>query len=143
MVAAVTFVVGSRANAEDAVQDALRRGWERSEAGEGFDSPTAWIAVVAMNLARSGERRKMAERRAFERMVLPQPKVLSDDTIEVASAVRKLPTRQRQVLVLHYWLDLPVQEIAQRLRISEGTVKNALFRGRRTLGKSLKEEVER
>ena len=94
-----------------------------------------------MNLARSGERRKMAERHAFERMVLPLP-MLSDDTIEVASAVRKLPTRQRQVLVLHYWLDLPVQEIARRLRISEGTVKNALFRGRRTLGKALKEEVE-
>jgi DNA-directed RNA polymerase specialized sigma24 family protein len=62
-VAAVALVTGSRPAAEDAVQEALVRAWERTRKGEAIDSLGAWVATVALNVSRSGVRRKMAERR--------------------------------------------------------------------------------
>jgi RNA polymerase sigma-70 factor (ECF subfamily) len=142
VVAAVTLVCGSRASAEDAVQEALRRAWERGQAGELIEAPTAWVAVVAMNLAKSGLRRKAAERRALDRLVVRPAPGLSEDTLEVMAAVRKLPKREREAIVLHYWLDMSVEEIGTRLDVTAGAVKNSLFRARRSLNKALTEEVE-
>jgi RNA polymerase sigma-70 factor (ECF subfamily) len=68
LVAAVTLGCGSWAVAEDAVQEALSRAWERSERGERIDSLVAWVTRVALNLSRSWLRRVRAERQARERM---------------------------------------------------------------------------
>ena len=68
LVAAVTLVCDSRAAAEDAVQEALARAWER---GEQIDSLPAWVTTVSLNLARSGVRRVIAERRARRRLDAP------------------------------------------------------------------------
>lgn len=141
VVAAVTLVCADAANAEDAVQEALKRAWERGRSGETIDSPTSWIAVVAMNLARSGLRRRLAERRAMDRLVLPSMQEPSDDTIEVARAVQGLPLRERQAVVLHYYMGMKIEEIATALAITDGAVKNALFRGRRSLAKMIDDEV--
>ena len=67
LVAGVAMVAGSRPAAEDAVQEALARAWERSERGEEIESLTAWVTAVSLNLARSRLRRVVAERRARER----------------------------------------------------------------------------
>lgn len=142
VVAGVTLACGSRTSAEDAVQEALRRAWERGQAGEVLDSPTAWIAVVAMNLAKSGLRRTFAERRAVDRLAPWAGSDLSEDTVDVMAAVGKLPHRERQAIVLHYWLDMPIEEIGKQLGVTSGAVKNSLFRARRSLTKSLAEEVE-
>ena len=50
--AAVSLACGSRAAAEDAVQEALARAWERSERGEHIESLRAWVMKVAINLVR-------------------------------------------------------------------------------------------
>ncbi|HET7928766.1 MAG TPA: sigma factor, partial [Actinomycetota bacterium] len=71
LVAAVALTSGSRPAAEDAVQEALLRAWERSEKGEEIDSLEGWVTAVALNLARSGLRRIRAERRARARMHAP------------------------------------------------------------------------
>jgi RNA polymerase sigma-70 factor (ECF subfamily) len=68
IVGAVALVAGSRAAAEDAVQEALARAWERAERGERIDSLPAWVTRVAVNLSRSGFRRLRAELRARERL---------------------------------------------------------------------------
>src|SRR5439155_8336267 len=65
VVAAISLACGSRAAAEDAVQEALARAWER---GEHIETLRAWVMKVAINLVRSGFRRMLAERRARERM---------------------------------------------------------------------------
>jgi DNA-directed RNA polymerase specialized sigma24 family protein len=64
LVAAVALVCSSRPAAEDAVQEALLRAWERSEKGDEIDYLNAWVTTVALNLARSSLRRGIAERRA-------------------------------------------------------------------------------
>jgi DNA-directed RNA polymerase specialized sigma24 family protein len=55
IVAVVTLVCGSQAAAEDAVQEALVRAWERKQ---GLDNPEAWITTVALNLARCSTQRR-------------------------------------------------------------------------------------
>src|SRR5438876_4446338 len=68
LVGAVALVSGSKAAAEDAVQEALARAWERSSRGQSIENLAAWVTTVSLNLARSGLRRIRAERRARARL---------------------------------------------------------------------------
>ena len=139
--AAVALVTGSRSAAEDAVQEALVRAWERSNKGESIDALGAWVATVALNLSRSGVRRKLAEHRARQRLGAPPslaPEHSHVDTVDIERAVAQLPRRQREVVVLRYLLDLNTSETAATLRINEGTVKSELSRARTALATALR-----
>jgi len=138
LVAAVALVCGSRPAAEDAVQEALLRAWERSEKGEEIRSLEGWVTTVALNLARSGLRRIRSERRARARLDtsgVGEPPTA--DRIDVERALSKLPRRQREVVVLRYYLQLDTREVASALQINEGTVKSTLFRARAALAEAL------
>lgn len=141
MVAAVALVSGSRAGAEDAVQEALVRAWERSERGEGIEHLNAWVATVALNLARSSVRRLMAERRARHRLVAghadPDLDPTGASSIDVERALARLPRRQREAVVLRYYLDMDTKEVAAALGIHEGTVKSTLARARTAMAATL------
>jgi RNA polymerase sigma-70 factor (ECF subfamily) len=146
VVAAVALVSGSRPAAEDAVQEALLRAWERSERGDEIDSLPRWVTTVALNLTRSGIRRAIAERRARRRLVaastggVPGP---SGDRLDVDRALAGLPRRQREVAVLRYLLDMDTREAAEAMSVNEGTVKSQLAHARRALAAALRiEEFE-
>jgi RNA polymerase sigma-70 factor (ECF subfamily) len=131
-------VSGSRPAAEDAVQEALLRAWERSERGERIDSLPAWVTTVSLNLARSGLRRVLAERRARARLGGADPAEPEDaDRIDLERALAALPRRQREAVVLRYYLGMDTREVAQLLHVNEGTVKSTLFRARATLARAL------
>jgi RNA polymerase sigma-70 factor, ECF subfamily len=138
LVAAVALVCGSRPAAEDAVQEALLRAWQRSEQGEEIESLNAWVTTVALNQARSGLRRVLAERRARSRLghagIGPTP---TGERIDVERALSTLPRRQREAVVLRYYLQLDTREVAAALRVNEGTVKSTLFRARAALAELL------
>ena len=142
LVAAVTLVSGSRAAAEDAVQEGLVRAWERSERGEEIRSLPAWVATVALNLTRSGLRRLVAERRARSRDSVVETDVLdaTDRSLDVAGAVERLPRRQREAVVLRYYLGFDTKEIAEAMGVHSGTVKSNLARARATLAGVLGED---
>lgn len=143
LVAALGLIVGSRPAAEDAVQEALARAWERSARGQQIENLEAWVTVVALNLGRSALRRLLAERRARARLGERGSTLLVDERLDVVDAIRALPRRQREVTVLRYYLGHEVAEIAERLQVSEGTVKTSLFRARQTLAERLREpEIE-
>jgi len=138
LVAAVALVCGSRPAAEDAVQEALLRAWERSEKGDEIRSLEGWVTTVALNLARSGLRRIRSERRARARLDTSGVGELpTADRIDVERALSKLPRRQREVVVLRYYLQLDTREVASALQINEGTVKSTLFRARAALAEAL------
>jgi RNA polymerase sigma-70 factor, ECF subfamily len=149
LVGGIALISGSRAAAEDAVQEALARAWERSERGEEIESLKAWVTTVAINQVRSGFRRLRAERRARQRSGpggwqgaaggLPSGEH-SEQAVDVRRALMALPRRQRELTVLRYYLDLDVAEVARALRISEGAAKTTLHRARRALAVSLGEE---
>lgn len=145
LVGAVALVCGSRATAEDAVQEALARAWERSLRGEEVESLAAWVTTVSMNLTRSGLRRLRIERRALAllRMELTDPTSTADTRIDVRRALATLPRRQREVTVLRYSLGLDVAEIARVMGSPDGTIKSLLARARASIAEALRiEDVE-
>jgi len=138
LVNAVALLTGDLPAAEDAVQEALVRAWIRSDRGDVIESLPAWVAVVAMNLTRSGWRRVTAERRA--RALLAS--VVADDSrgvdrVDIQRALAGLPRRQRQIAVLRYFLQMDTREVADALGVSEGTVKNSLSKARDALAVTL------
>jgi RNA polymerase sigma-70 factor (ECF subfamily) len=137
-------VCGSRAAAEDAVQEALARAWERSERGEHIESLKAWVTTVAVNLLRSGFRRLRAERRARARAGRADKPQLtaSEDLIDIRKALMALPRRQREATVLRYYLDMDVTEVAGAMGVSEGTAKTTLHRARRAMARELREQID-
>ncbi len=146
LVAGLALACGNRAFAEDMVQEALARAWERSERGEWIDSLPAWVAVVATNLLRSGLRRLRVERRARGQLAgeptVAGPDGRSEASVDLLRALGALPRRQREAAVLFYYLDLSVAQVARALGVSEGTAKSALFRARRALAEALGEAAE-
>jgi RNA polymerase sigma-70 factor (ECF subfamily) len=142
LVGAVALIAGSRWLAEDAVQEALARAWERSDRGERIESIGSWVMAVAVNLSRSAWRRRRVERRARERLAggaaaAADPGASSPELVDLRRALEALPRRQRESVVLHYYLDLPVAEIGTVLGVDEGTVKTSLYRARRSLAAAL------
>jgi RNA polymerase sigma-70 factor, ECF subfamily len=136
LVGVVTFVTGSRPKAEDAVQEAFAKAWERAGKGERFDHLAAWVVTVALNHARSGRRREVSEQRALERLgsrAMRESTHDTDDALVVRAALADLARRQRDCVVLYYFLDLDVATVSQVLGVSEGTVKSALARARSRL----------
>jgi len=145
VVAAVSLVCGSRPAAEDAVQEALARAWERGERGVRIEAVRPWVTKVAINIVRSGFRRMLAERRARDRLAARPAAVTSslpttsgtEDAVDLARVLAGLPRRQREATVLRYYLDLSVLEVAEALGVGEGTVKTTLFRARQALADAL------
>jgi RNA polymerase sigma factor (sigma-70 family) len=136
----VALILGSRALAEDTVQEALARAWTQLRRDRPIDSLTAWTTATALNLARSGLRRRRAESRAYERLEARRAAgtgVEVEVQVAIADAIRALPRRQREVVVLRHQLGFDTATTASVLRVSEGTVKNALHRAHRTLAEAL------
>lgn len=146
VVRAVALVCGDRQRAEDAVQDALVDVWTKRRA---VDDLSGWVATAALNRARSRWRSLSAERRAFSRLAdrsahrqAPVEPAATFDA-RLAAALRNLPRGQREVIALHYLLDMSVAVVAERLGLAEGTVKTHLHRGRAALRVALGEEADR
>ena len=137
LVGAVALVTGDAASAEDAVQEAIVRAWERTERGEEIAALDRWVAAVALNLSRSRLRRLRVERLARPKLVAAPPLQPSGDRVDITRALEELPRRQREVAVLRYVLDLSTEEIAKQMRTSEGTVKSQLFKARAHLADAL------
>jgi RNA polymerase sigma-70 factor (ECF subfamily) len=146
LVAALTFVTGDADVAADAVDEACARAVERLRRGHEIDELGAWIRVVALNFARGRFRRRANDRKARARLSAQagfqksQPAIDTSAVLDVRAALAQLPTRQREVCVLYYFLDCSVREIAHELRTSEGNVKASLHRARTALAELLGED---
>ena len=139
VVALAYALSGSRTGAEELAQEAFleaHRAWDRIST---YDDPGAWVRRVVANRSVSQVRRRLAEARAFTRLMGRRelPAALPDTDAEFWRAVRRLPRRQAQAVALHYLDDLSVADVAAVLDISPDTVKVHLHRGRRALADAL------
>ena len=143
LIGQVFLVTGDLHAAEEAVQEAFTRASVRWTRLRDYDVPEAWIRRVAMNLAADRARSLRRQAAAILRLG-PPPTVpsVSVETLALVQELRTLPVRQRQAIVLHYLVDLPVEEVAQVLAVRGGTVKSLLARGRRSLAARLGEPEE-
>jgi RNA polymerase sigma-70 factor, ECF subfamily len=131
-------VTGDLAEAENLLQEAYARAFARWSRVGDYDLPEAWVRRVAINLAAMAERSLRRRARALLRLG-PPPLVpeLSPDLLDLRDALAALPLGQRQVIVLHHLVGLPVEEVARELRLAPGTVKSRLARGRAAMAGSL------
>ena len=145
LVRLAVLMTGDLATAEDVVQDAfehLHRRWHRlREPASGL----AYARTSVVNGCRLTHRRSTVARRYAPR--LAGPVVASPDSAaamaeesEMMTALRLLPRRQREVLVLRYYADLDVAEIAATLRIGASTVRSTISRGLASLARALEGE---
>lgn len=128
---ALALYCGDVEVARELTQDAFARAYERWPRVRQMDRPGAWVQTVGFNLARSWFRRRQAERRAHGRHG-PDPEAVATDVadgLSVRSAVAALPPRQREAIVLRYFLGRSVAETAVTLGIAETAVRAATFKG--------------
>jgi RNA polymerase sigma-70 factor (ECF subfamily) len=133
-------IVGNAGEAEDLVQEAFVRAYAAGSRFTRVDNPEAWLRTTALNLYRNRWRKMRNFGRIKHRLHETPDLQCLDAHVEVVDALRQLPESQREVIVLHYFADRQVDQIAGELGIAEGTVKSRLSRGRDALATILKED---
>ena len=138
------LLLGDARDAEEAVQEAYFRVERRAQRAGNLDAALPYVRAAVVNVCRSGLRRRIVASRSPLRAVpdaaTPDEEVVArEEHRAVAEAVRRLPRRQRESLVLRYYLELTDAEIAQILGVTVGSVKTHLHRGMAALGKVLEE----
>ncbi len=139
------IMLGDRPAAEDVVQEAfcgLYRRWHTlSDTGKAL----SYVRSSVINGCRTVLRRR---KRAPADVAGDPPTESAEATVlvseehqEVLTAIRRLPDRQREALVLRFYLDLDEAEIATSMGISRGTVKSTTSRGLAALGRILGEKA--
>jgi len=142
-------MTGRRETAEEIVQEAFIKYYERREVLPTDEGLKYWLIRVARNLALNHEKRRGRERRALER-VFHEPAPRSEKaaldqltdaeaSADVQKALLLLPENLRLVLVLKEYAGFAYAEIGQMMNITEGNVKVRVFRARARLAQLLKE----
>jgi RNA polymerase sigma-70 factor (ECF subfamily) len=138
LVGQLFVVLGDLNEAEDVVQEAFTRAAARWPRVRAYEAPEAWVRRVALNQAFTVLRRTKRQLRLLGRLTTPrEAPEMPSDVLDVLAAMRRLPANQREVLVLHYLIELSLDEVARHLRIPGGTVRSRLARGRRALARAL------
>ena len=123
------------ADAEDLVQEALEVAWRRRHTYDpARGSARTWLLVIVADRCR---KRHRSLRRTEELTDLPARGHDQDQVTDVRSAVGALPPRQRLAVELHYVVGLTVNETAEVMRCSSGTVKSTLSDARGRLRRLL------
>jgi RNA polymerase sigma-70 factor (sigma-E family) len=139
-------MLGDRGAAEDVVQDAflgLYRHWD------GLDDPAnalTYVRSAVLNRCRNALRQRGLRERQDRQDPGPTASasaeavaLIGEEHQQVLAAIRALPDRQREALVLRFYLDLSEEEAARAMAVSRGTVKSATSRAVAALGRKLKE----
>ena len=132
-------------DAEDVVAEAFYQLYRRWRRLRNPDAAATYLRSVVVNLTRMRIRhlevvRRHAARAVPEHVASGEERVvLRDDQRALVDAVRVLPARQREALVLRFWLDLRESEIADAMGISAGAVKVHVSRGMAALSRTLEE----
>lgn len=123
-------LTGDPAAAVDIAQEAFTRllaRWRR------VHDPRAWLFFVATNLSRDHWRGVTRNRDLVEKARARLTDVTPSYDPWLRDLVDRLPSRQRQAILLHYYADVPVAEIGRLLHVPVGTVKRRLHDGRKRL----------
>ena len=126
---------GDREAAVDATQEAFARAFARWRRLGRQEWAGAWVTTTALNVLRRNFRDAARARPQEDERAPDDP----HSRVDLLRALRSLPVRQRQAAVLFYIADLPVQDVAEVMRISDGAVKAHLARARDRLRMTLEE----
>ena len=131
---ALYFITGSRADAEELMQDAFLKLWERWDSIGGIEDPVAWLFRVSLNGFRMRARRARVAAARLVPMTTPRDPFEDVNVREdVRRMLRSLPQRQRAALVLTEIFDYSSEQAAQILGIRPATVRVLASQGRAAL----------
>lgn len=134
-------MLGSPADADDAVQEVFLRLFRRSAPLQGEEHLRRWLLRVTANYCKDVLKSPWRRRRVSLAEVPDEaPAFRREEERELYEAVMALPEKYRAVLDLFYYEDLPVKEIARALGLSDTAVTTRLSRARALLKKTLGEE---
>jgi len=145
LVRLAVLMVGDQPTAEDVVQDAFLGLYRRWSALKDPERALSYARSSVLNGCRMAYRAKSRR----DKITLAAPEdiesaeataLLGEANREVIAALRRLPARQREAVVLRYYLDMTEHQAAEAMRVSRGTVKSATSRGLAALARLLKEE---
>jgi len=143
---AAKLILRDQDRAQDAVQEALVLAWKHVRAIRDPEAWDAWLYRLTVRacyrLARSAKRRDVLELHV-EVDREPAGHDFTGQLVErdrLGRELGRLPVDQRAVMVLHFYLDLPLTEAASVLDIPVGTAKSRLHRGLETLRLALTDE---
>jgi RNA polymerase sigma-70 factor (sigma-E family) len=137
------LLVDDLATAEDVVQDVFVRLHRRGNAA--IESIDGYLTTAVLNTARSTLRRRrvaaggllrLGTRAGIDAVGIDQADLTAEQA-RMWAAITELPTRQRQVVVCRYYLDLSERDTARTLGISTGTVKTSASRAMKALAQHL------
>ena len=141
LVAVATALTGNVSASEDLVQDTMVKAFLRWSQLRHYGKPGAWCHRVLMHTCRGWWRRGLVEAR-YRHAQRAQAHVAEGPSVEFVGfwqAVRRLPIRPRDVVILFYAADYTTAEIASILKVPEGTVRSDLSRARLALAREMKE----
>lgn len=135
LVQALTIVAGNREVAADAVQEAfarLLRGWSHLAR---YQDPAGWVRRVALNQILDDRRSWFRQAKYLARFGPDEPLVdgPSAEPLALWTQVRALPLKQRTAVALYFVGDFTAREVAEAMRVTEGTVDQHLHRALETL----------
>ena len=133
---AVMVSTGDRQLAEELVAEAFARAWASWPKVSRHPAPAAWVVRTALNTGVSWWRKR---RREFplEGHDVAAPSEIAGVDVNVMSALRRLPARQREVIALRIFLDLDTETTARALGIAPGTVTAHMSRAVTALRREL------
>lgn len=137
--------MGERQLAEDAFQETFLRAWRHLSAFRGESSAKTWLSHIAVNVCRDMLRTPWLRMRRSARSVEEMEHLPAPDATprhELMDAIRALPDKYREVIVLVYVQDMKLREAAAQLRLPVPTVSTRLRRARARLAQLLSEEVD-
>jgi RNA polymerase sigma-70 factor, ECF subfamily len=136
-------VVGEAEAARDVVQEAFARALRDRRRFRGEGPLEAWLWRIVVNVARDVARRsRFAGLSADELVEVAALGTEPADSSDLREELRGLPERQRLAVFLHYYADLPYDDVAQLLTVAPGTVAASLNAARRTLRHRIEEAYE-
>ena len=140
-------MLGDMAAAEEAAQDVLVRVWKGLPTFRAESSLSTWIYTITRNVCLTALRRRNVRldsleqpelRREVERRAAADPTV--EERSDAGELLNRLPPKYRPVVALFYMQEKSYDEVACMLDLSVGTVKNYLFRARKSLAEAIARE---
>lgn len=143
LVAGAFAIVGEPEAAGDVVQEAFARALRQRRRFRGEGTLEAWVWRIVINLARDTARRARTTALSADELVeLASVASLEPATTALRAELRLLPNRQRLAVFLHYYADLPYEEVAGLLGVAPGTVAASLHAARTRLRRRIEEAYE-
>jgi len=142
-------MLGDQSIAEDIVQDAFVGMYRKWASLQDRDKALGYLRTSVLNGCRTAHRNRTRRDRALllargagDIVSAEESALVGEASREVLAALRALPARQREAVVLRHYLGLSEEQAAQAMRVARGTVKSATSRGLAALARILREEAE-